>query len=447
MRAGQSGHEFGRAGADGITLGVAHESRAGDLVGGALQCEAAGGIHQGQSIGNSVNQQAAAERPARSRLRHDLLQHLADLGTGLRVARFELRPDGIGQSRQEGLVQIERTTVGDAGCQSMLRTRGTWSEVASQAPPDECHPRRVHIATSGDEVDDGGDDVLPVGAHRQALLDQRSALAGAVEHQRVVAARQCGRAVEGVQLLGRSVVPACDDHSGTRPGVALDSEEVARQGRALIGDLHDLGRLCQQVRPLAEQLRLPLIRLLQSVIDRRLQEHQARGAMVGGSAPTGLPGRFRVARRECRLGSLSGGLSGGTPFAEPRVRVGVGDPGGRGHDFTQDGRIGCQTRGPHGLRVQQWVGVEDPARGRGRGHIGSGRHGGHCPIPEHSAHPSPSTRHIYRPRPLGKFISEPSEHPLPQGPRHIYCRALGTSIARRPPSRGGPIIGRAPHRP
>ncbi|HTT27913.1 MAG TPA: hypothetical protein VMG37_05860 [Solirubrobacteraceae bacterium] len=127
------------------------------------------------------------------------------------------------------------------------------------------------------------------------LLDERTALAGAVERQHVVAARERRRAVCQVQLLNGAVVAAGEDDRRAGVRVGCCPEEVARQRHLFIRDLEDLWRAVHQRAGTAEHLSLFGVGVLQVRVQRRAQQQDSGGAVIRGGAEVREPGRFPVA--------------------------------------------------------------------------------------------------------------------------------------------------------
>ena len=81
----------------------------------------------------------------------------------------------------------------------------------------------VDISTAERVIEDGSDDVLPIGADRLALLGEDPSLAGTVEREHVVAAGERGRPIREIQLLDRPVIAAGQNHG--RPPAAIRSRQ------------------------------------------------------------------------------------------------------------------------------------------------------------------------------------------------------------------------------
>jgi hypothetical protein len=114
--------------------------------------------------------------------------------------------------------------------------------VRTETEADQSDAPGIDVRTTLGVVDYCADYGFPVGTHRQPLLDERAALAGAVEGQHVVTPHKRGSGIGKIQLLGRSVVPTGQDQSGSSPMVVRDPEEIARQGGVFEGDRQHLDR-------------------------------------------------------------------------------------------------------------------------------------------------------------------------------------------------------------
>jgi hypothetical protein len=80
--------------------------------------------------------------------------------------------------------------------QAVLRARRTRREVAAKTPAHQRNSLGVGFRAGQGVVHDRPNDVLPVGPHHEALLDQRPALPRAIQEQQVVPTAKCGREVE-----------------------------------------------------------------------------------------------------------------------------------------------------------------------------------------------------------------------------------------------------------
>src|SRR5215210_5335110 len=74
----------------------------------------------------------------------------------------------------------------------MLESPGAGYPVPRLADAVEGEAGGADVGAVEEVVDDGGDDVLPVGAERYLALEEHALLAGAVEHEHVVAAGDGG---------------------------------------------------------------------------------------------------------------------------------------------------------------------------------------------------------------------------------------------------------------
>jgi hypothetical protein len=102
-------------------------------------------------------------------------------------------------------------------------------------------PVRVDVRSRAEQIDDGGDDLLPVVAEGKTLLPLRFPLPGTVEGHRVVAARD--RSLGTRPHRGhRTVAAVVEDHRWPWRACRIDGEEVALELRPLVGDLEVLDR-------------------------------------------------------------------------------------------------------------------------------------------------------------------------------------------------------------
>lgn len=268
----------------------------------------------------------------------------------------------------------------------MLEREGAGDPEAGLADPDDGDAVRVHVVPGGHRVEDRREHRLPVGAERDALLDERRLLPGAVVGHPVHPALRRRRPALEPHPRGRAVA-AVGHHDQGPPlarGRVRRPEEPGGQGGVLVGDGDPLaGRLHEVHDPLPAvalprpELRAPpgLLRVLDGVEGGRVV---GRGAEEAGAR--GHP----VARGERGLGGGPDGVGGGGPLAHPGVRVPVLHPADGGQHLARLGpspvgaaegdlhpelEVVVLEEAMHGRvpPVRWWrVAAEDPIRGGAR---------------------------------------------------------------------------------
>lgn len=156
---------------------------------------------------DAVYEQASAQSPAGRWLGEEKPEQYTQGSLTGSAAASDAGGERPGQSAQERGVEVIRSAVGDTGGEPALFAGGAWREVRAEARSDQRDPPRVDIGAGQGVIDDRADDVFPVGSEREVLLNERAALAGAVEREDVVAAGECSGAVGQVQLFDGAVVP------------------------------------------------------------------------------------------------------------------------------------------------------------------------------------------------------------------------------------------------
>jgi hypothetical protein len=149
----------------------------------------------------------------------------------------------------------------------MLPARRARGQVAAKAPPKQSDLIGIDLWAGRGIVYYRTYDVLPVRTEHEALLDQWTTLAGAVEEQQVVAAGE--RRCEGdVHLVDRRVVAVGADERWLASVRLVDPAKVAREGVPLVGDLDRLNRRREEGGRLLEDSGLSVEGLDQPRIDR-----------------------------------------------------------------------------------------------------------------------------------------------------------------------------------
>ena len=222
------------------------------------------------------------------------------IGADLALQGFEIGGGDLGQAfahgrrerqvRPQRLEEIPLAGVGDAGRKPVLPAGCTGRQIAAETPADQRHPLRVHLRAGERVVDHRAHHVLPVGAEHQALVDEGSALAGAVEGEAVVAAAHGGHGMGKVRLVHGGVVAVGGDHQGARLARVIGTVEVAGQARALVGDFHGLHGGRHAGGGSGERLGLPVEGLHQPDVHRRTEQRQVGRAVVVAGPQVALAG-------------------------------------------------------------------------------------------------------------------------------------------------------------
>ena len=153
-----------------------------------------------------------------------------------------------GSLARSGRAFVPLAGIGDQGGDAMLEGGGAGRQEAAEAPAGQGDLRRVDLRPRQGVVDDRADDVLPVGADVDAVLDEVAPLPGTIEEQHVVAAADRRRRVGEVHLLDGGVVAVGVDDRRPRLAGVVDGDEIARQALPLEGDLDRLDRDIAQAR-------------------------------------------------------------------------------------------------------------------------------------------------------------------------------------------------------
>jgi hypothetical protein len=323
---------------------------------------------------------------------------------------------------------------------------GAGGKQAPHAQTEQPDAGPVDPGAGHDPVQDGGDDVLPVGSEHEALEVASRGLAGPVEGEHVVTALDsCGGAVV-VHLLGAAVEAVVQDHRRARSVVALapgGAVEVPVQDGVLVRDLHHLDRWGEQRRGGVEALRGAVIGVVDARVGGVSVQEELRGPVVvigphqpvaGTGTVTGSQlgrlgahcrersraGEHRRGRRPLggapdehlpapgHPGSLGPGRGGRPPGGRPadaghrhpaRGPARLRRPGGRGPEPARRARVpacapDCQDRprerGPSFLlEVPRCADPEHARPGPAAGRARAARHRrrGRCAGPDLHAHP------------------------------------------------------------
>ena len=214
---------------------------------------------------------------------------------------------------------------------------------------------RVDIAAGAQEFENGGDDVLPVGAERHRVLDQRRALSRSVKTNEVVAALAgCGAAVE-IGLFGRAVVAARDDQGRARRGTGA-GEDIAGQGFAFVGNVDGLAptgarRQCQP-----EGLAMAPVGLDEPRIGIRSdQEHIGAAVVIRGAQERAICAG-PMSRREAGASGVGETVRHREPGTAPDFGVEIANRAGCRETFAQIRAAGMGVSGrAKPLRVEEFV--------------------------------------------------------------------------------------------
>lgn len=277
--------------------GVAHEGGALDPFGDAAVegvvevggAEAPGGVH-------AHDVHAVVDGPPGGGvLGHDLFEVRVEFGGGVRAQEpFGLAPVA-GDVAGGYLAEVVDAVDGDQGGEAVLEGGGSGGEYAAHAAPEECDAAVVDLGQGFGEVDDGGDDVLPVGAEDQALVVAGAGLSGAVEGQDGVAAFDGGQCAAEVEFLGGAVEAAVHDQGRAGSAGVVGPVEVAGQGGVLVGDADRLDDGGEQCRRRSEAGHAAVVGVVVAGVARvAVQEELGRPVVVRG-AQEPVPGADRVA--------------------------------------------------------------------------------------------------------------------------------------------------------
>ena len=92
-----------------------------------------------------------------------------------------------GNGRKLGHAEIVDSVVGDMGRDSLLKSCGTRYEISPEADPHKGDLFQINARQSEREINNQGDNLLPIRTKRQALAMNRPVLAWAVEGQHIPA--------------------------------------------------------------------------------------------------------------------------------------------------------------------------------------------------------------------------------------------------------------------